>query len=222
MASEVEYRCFVGGLSWSTSDRALADAFRPFGRLLEAKVVVDKDTGRSKGFGFVTFGDEKAMEEAIDRMHGVSLDGRSITVDKAQPKTGSGGGDRGYGGGVGRNYGGGSQDCFKCGKPGHWARECPNGGASGRRPGDRYGGSDRYGSSGNDRDRGGDRYRSRDRYGSDHNGDRNVGRTSSRESGEHAGSDRYIGSGPSRNDSGSYRDRSGPYDRPSVRDAGRS
>jgi RNA recognition motif-containing protein len=67
------------------------------------QVVVDKEMGRSRGFGFVTFADERSMNEAIDRMHGKELEGRPITVNKAQPKTGGGGGwggDR-YGGGGG-------------------------------------------------------------------------------------------------------------------------
>ncbi|KAL7235879.1 hypothetical protein ACSBR1_019209 [Camellia fascicularis] len=90
MSDEVEYRCFVGGLSWSTSDRDLKDAFEKFGHLLEAKVAVDKFSGRSRGFGFVTFDEKKTMEEAIEAMHGMDLDGRTITVEKAQPHQGSG------------------------------------------------------------------------------------------------------------------------------------
>ncbi|CAK9309229.1 unnamed protein product [Citrullus colocynthis] len=101
MADEVEYRCFIGGLSWSTSDRGLKEAFEKFGHLVEAKVVVDKFSGRSRGFGFVTFDEKKAMDEAIKAMNGMDLDGRSITVDKAQPNQGSGrdhDGDRPRGG----------------------------------------------------------------------------------------------------------------------------
>ncbi|KAL6146638.1 hypothetical protein ACLB2K_057316 [Fragaria x ananassa] len=150
MSEEPEYRCFIGGLAWATSDRSLKEAFDKYGKLIEAKVVMDKFSGRSRGFGFVTFDDKKAMEEAIEEMNGIDLDGRTITVDKAQPHQGSGrdyDGDRGrdrggrdrdrgrdYGGG-GRGSGGGG-DCFKCGKPGHFARECPSevsrGGGGGR------------------------------------------------------------------------------------------
>ncbi|MGV7468094.1 hypothetical protein PJI21_29370, partial [Mycobacterium kansasii] len=60
MSEDIEYRCFVGGLSWSTSDRVLKEAFEKFGNLVEAKVVVDKESGRSRGFGFVTFDDRQA------------------------------------------------------------------------------------------------------------------------------------------------------------------
>eukprot|EP00252_Welwitschia_mirabilis_P004391 TRINITY_DN1474_c0_g1_i1.p1 TRINITY_DN1474_c0_g1~~TRINITY_DN1474_c0_g1_i1.p1 ORF type:complete len:220 (+),score=47.35 TRINITY_DN1474_c0_g1_i1:267-926(+) len=202
---EAEYRCFIGGLSWNTSDRSLGAAFEKFGRLVEAKVVLDRYTGRSKGYGFVTFDDKRAMEEAIEAMHGMSLDGRNITVDIAQSKS-SGGGDYGgrsfgggrssggygsrggsYGGRGGRGGYGGGSECFKCGRRGHFARECPDGDSG--RAGDRYGGrSDRYdgGRSGYGPDR------SSDRYGS--------GR--SRNGGYRAGGD------------GDRHNRGGPYDRP--------
>ncbi|KAF5813744.1 putative transcription factor interactor and regulator CCHC(Zn) family [Helianthus annuus] len=207
MSDEVEYRCFIGGLSWSTSDRALKDAFSKFGHLLDAKVVLDKVSGRSRGFGFVTFDEKQAMEDAIEAMNGIDLDGRNITVDKAQPQGGGGGGrdydggrdrdrgrdrgrDRDYGGGRGGGGGGGG-DCFKCGKPGHFARECPSEGGGDR--GSRYGGrDDRYG--------GGGRGGGGGRYGPDRNGDRYSGR--SRDGGGGGGGgDRYS------------RDRSGPYER---------
>ncbi|KAL0917596.1 hypothetical protein M5K25_012670 [Dendrobium thyrsiflorum] len=205
MGDVEEYRCFIGGLSWSMTDNSLKDAFEKFGHLTEAKVVVDKFSGRSRGFGFVTYDEKRAMEDAIDKMNGISLDGRSITVDRAQPQGSSrdrDGGrdydrdrdrDRGRSFGGGRGSGG---DCFKCGKPGHFARECSSDGSRG----DRYGGrDDRYGGR-DDRSGGGG---SSNRYGSDRGGDRYSGR--SRDSGSRggSGSDRYN------------RDRSGPYERPS-------
>jgi heterogeneous nuclear ribonucleoprotein G len=144
MGDGQEYRCFVGGLSRNTTDQGLEDAFRSFGNVLDAKVITDKETGQPRGFGFVNFSDEQSMEDAIESLHGKDLDGRNITVNRAKPKGrdggGGGGGDRGYssGGGGGRGSGGGG-DCFKCGQPGHWARECPGGGGSG-------GGGSRYSS----------------------------------------------------------------------------
>ncbi|XP_054802625.1 glycine-rich RNA-binding protein RZ1A-like [Prosopis cineraria] len=201
MSEADEYRCFIGGLAWSTSDRKLKDTFEKFGNLLEAKVVVDKFSGRSRGFGFVTFDEKKAMEDAIDAMNGMDLDGRTITVDKAQPQQGSrDDGDRyrergrdrdrdrnrDYGGGRSSNGG----ECFKCGKPGHFARECPNEGARGSRYGgkeSRYGGKSSGGGS---------------HYGPDRNADRYSGGRN-RDSGTHgdSGNDRYP------------RDRAGPYER---------
>ncbi|KAJ8504039.1 hypothetical protein OPV22_004925 [Ensete ventricosum] len=86
MSEIEEYRCFIGSLSWSTTDEDLKDAFHKFGQITEAKVVVDKFSGRSRGFGFVTFDDKRAMEEAIEAMNGMDLDGRSILVERAQPQ----------------------------------------------------------------------------------------------------------------------------------------
>ncbi|CAK9208551.1 unnamed protein product [Sphagnum troendelagicum] len=219
MAEVEEYRCFVGGLSRNTTDQGLEDAFRSFGNVIDAKVITDKETGQPRGFGFVNFGDERSMEDAIESLHGKDLDGRNITVNRAKPK-GRDGGDRGYSGGGGRGRdgggGGGGGDCFKCGQPGHWARECPGGGGGGGggggRSGSRYGdqgGSDRYG----DRSGGSDRSRSSGGYGKEgrsENRDRDSGRNG-------AGGDRYgsgSGGGSSRYEGGS-KDRSGPYDRPS-------
>lgn len=171
--------------------------------MFDEQVVVDKFSGRSRGFGFVTFDDKQAMEEAIEAMNGMDLDGRTITVDKAQPHQGSG---RDYDGDRSRDRGGRDRDrdrgrdrdgrgsggeCFKCGKPGHFARECPSEGARG---GGRYGGrDDRYGGGGGGGGGG-------SRYGPDRNGDRSGAR---RDGGSRGGSgaDRFS------------RDRSGPYDR---------
>ncbi|CAI9291527.1 unnamed protein product [Lactuca saligna] len=99
MIDQDEYRCFIGNLSWSTSDRDLKEAFKKFDHLLDAKVVMDRSSGRSRGFGFVTFDDEKSMEDAIEAMNGIDLDGRPISVDKAQPNQGGGGGGRDRDGG---------------------------------------------------------------------------------------------------------------------------
>ncbi|KAL6531846.1 hypothetical protein OROMI_028209 [Orobanche minor] len=119
MGDGEEYRCFVGGLAWATDDKGLEDAFSQYGEVIDSKIINDRDTGRSRGFGFVTFKDEKSMRDAIEAMNGQDLDGRSITVNEAQSRGsggGGGGGGRGYGGGGGgyggggggRSYGGGS------------------------------------------------------------------------------------------------------------------
>ncbi|XP_061947314.1 glycine-rich RNA-binding protein GRP1A-like [Populus nigra] len=104
MAAEVEYRCFVGGLAWATTDQSLQEAFSQYGEIIDSKIINDRETGRSRGFGFVTFNNEKAMRDAIDGMNGQDLDGRNITVNEAQSRGSGGGGGGGYGG---RREGGG-------------------------------------------------------------------------------------------------------------------
>jgi RNA recognition motif-containing protein len=84
-------KLFVGGLSWNTTNETLRGAFERFGEVTEAKVVMDRDTGRSRGFGFVAFKNEDGAAEAKVRMDGADLDGRSIRVNEAENK-----GPRGY------------------------------------------------------------------------------------------------------------------------------
>lgn len=79
-------KLFVGGLSWDTSDDGLRAAMERFGSLQEVKVITDRDTGRSRGFGFVTFDDDSAADQAVSEMDGTELDGRSIKVNEAQEK----------------------------------------------------------------------------------------------------------------------------------------
>ncbi|XP_016650474.1 PREDICTED: glycine-rich RNA-binding protein GRP1A [Prunus mume] len=104
-SAEIEFRCFVGGLAWATDNDALERAFSPFGEIIESKIINDRETGRSRGFGFVTFSNEKAMRDAIEGMNGQNLDGRNITVNEAQSR-GSGGGGGGNGGGAPPREGG--------------------------------------------------------------------------------------------------------------------
>ncbi|MGE0791134.1 MAG: RNA recognition motif domain-containing protein [Sandaracinaceae bacterium] len=88
-------KLFVGGLAWATTDENLHQAFAAYGEVLEAKVITDRETGRSRGFGFVTFADGKAADEAVANMDGAELDGRTINVDEAReraPRAGGGGG----------------------------------------------------------------------------------------------------------------------------------
>jgi cold-inducible RNA-binding protein len=112
-------KLYVGNLPYSVRDEDLQQSFSEFGSVSSAKVMMERDTGRSKGFGFVEMGSDAEAQAAINGMNGQSLGGRSITVNEARPmearppRTGGyGGGDRsgggGYGGGGDRGgYGGG-------------------------------------------------------------------------------------------------------------------
>jgi RNA recognition motif-containing protein len=103
-------KLFVGGLSWNTDDSLLRREFERFGDIEEAVVISDRETGRSRGFGFVTFKDASAGQQAIQEMNGTTLDGRTIAVNEAQeraPRGGGGGGGFGGGGGGGPRRGGG-------------------------------------------------------------------------------------------------------------------
>ncbi len=91
-------KLFAGGLSWSTDDDSLRRAFEAFGKVVEAKVILDRETGRSRGFGFVTFADDAAADQAIAEMNGKELDGRAIRVNEAEAKKPFGGGGGGRGG----------------------------------------------------------------------------------------------------------------------------
>ncbi len=98
-------RLFIGGLSWDTDDTGLRAAFERFGQLDDVKVITDRESGRSRGFGFVTFGDNASAQQAINEMNGTELDGRTLNVNEAQERSrggGGGGGGRGGGGGGGR------------------------------------------------------------------------------------------------------------------------
>jgi RNA recognition motif-containing protein len=99
-------KLFVGGLSWDTTDDGLRQAFASYGEITEAKVITDRDTRRSRGFGFVTFAQDEDAKKAISQMDGTSLDGKTIKVNEAQeksPRGGRPGGGFGGGRGSGRN-----------------------------------------------------------------------------------------------------------------------
>jgi RNA recognition motif-containing protein len=102
-------KLFVGGLSWGTTDDGLSSAFSQFGEIVEAKVITDRETGRSRGFGFVTYSNDDGASKAIAAMDGTELDGRTIKVNEAEdkPARSGGGGRGGYGGGRGGRGGGG-------------------------------------------------------------------------------------------------------------------
>jgi RNA recognition motif-containing protein len=99
-------KLFVGGLSWDTTDEGLRQAFATYGEITEAKVITDRDTGRSRGFGFVTFAQNEDATSAISKMDGTNLDGKTIKVNEAQEKGPRQGGRSGGGFGGGRGGGG--------------------------------------------------------------------------------------------------------------------
>jgi RNA recognition motif-containing protein len=125
-------KLYVGNLAYSMRDDSLQQAFSEFGTVTSAKVMMDRDTGRSKGFGFVEMGSDQEAQAAIRGMHGQSVDGRALVVNEARPREerpgGFGGGGGGYGGG-GRSGGGGGG----------------YGGGGGRSGGGGYGGGGRGG-----------------------------------------------------------------------------
>ncbi|KAK3354105.1 RNA recognition domain-containing protein [Neurospora tetraspora] len=102
-------KLFVGGLSWNTDDNMLRAKFEEFGAVEEAVVVKDRDTGRSRGFGFVRYGSDADAENAIANMDGQEFDGRRVRVDKASDRAGGGGGGGFRQGGRGGYQGGGQQ-----------------------------------------------------------------------------------------------------------------
>ena len=140
-------KLYVGNLPYSVRDEDLQQSFGQFGSVTSAKVMMERDTGRSKGFGFVEMGSDAEAQAAINGMNGQPLGGRSVVVNEARPmearppRTGGGGfggGDRsgggGYGGGGDRSGGGGYGGGDRSGGGGY------GGGGGGRSGGGGYGG----------------------------------------------------------------------------------
>lgn len=107
-------KIYVGNLPWSTTSATLETLFSAHGTVQSSEVISDRETGRSRGFGFVEMDSDDACQRAIQALNGVEVDGRAITVNEAReraPRTGGGGGGGGgrggRGGGGGRGYGGG-------------------------------------------------------------------------------------------------------------------
>src|SRR5918996_6063133 len=99
-------KLYIGGLSYGTTDKQLEDLFATHGTVESARVITDKFTGRSKGFGFVEMGSGAEAQTAIQALNGTDFDGRNITVNEARPqekRSGFGGDRRGGSGGGGRN-----------------------------------------------------------------------------------------------------------------------
>jgi cold-inducible RNA-binding protein len=99
-------KLFVGGLNYSTDTAGLRRGFERFGEVDDVAVINDRDTGRSRGFGFVTFSDRAAGERAMQEMDGSELDGRTLRVNEAAERAPRGGGGGGFGGGGGGGGGG--------------------------------------------------------------------------------------------------------------------
>jgi RNA recognition motif-containing protein len=114
-------KLYVGNLTFGVTDAELEQMFAAHGTVQSAQVITDRDTGRSKGFGFVEMGSDQEAQAAIAAMNGKDVNGRTLTVNEARPKEGGGGGGGrggyggggggggrgGYGGGGGGGYGGG-------------------------------------------------------------------------------------------------------------------
>ena len=106
-------RIYVGNLSFRTTEDTLRDAFSQYGEVVSASIVTDRETGRSRGFGFVEMNDQTQANAAIEAMNGPDFEGRTLTVNEARPRTdrgpgnyGGGGNRGGYGGGGGGGGGG--------------------------------------------------------------------------------------------------------------------
>jgi RNA recognition motif-containing protein len=98
-------KLYVGNLAYSVTSEALEQMFLEFGTVVSAQVIQDRDTGRSKGFGFVEMQTDDAAQRAIAGMHEKDFGGRALTVNEAKPREGGGGGRGGFGGGGGgRRY----------------------------------------------------------------------------------------------------------------------
>ncbi len=103
---------YVGNLPYSTTDSELQEMFSPHGEVRKAQVIIDRETGRSRGFGFVEMADDQQAQAAIAAMNGQDMGGRKLVVNEAKPREarpagGGRGGWGGGGGGSGRSYGGG-------------------------------------------------------------------------------------------------------------------
>ena len=108
METTTTMNIYVGNISYQMNDDDLRNAFEPYGEVESARVIMDRDTGRSKGFAFVEMPDRDEAMAAIEALNGKEIDGRSVTVNEARPRpAGGGGGRRGGFGGGGGGFGGG-------------------------------------------------------------------------------------------------------------------
>lgn len=102
-------KLYVGNLSFDTSEARLREIFEEFGPVNSANLIIDRETGRPRGFGFVEMGDADSAKAAIEKLNGSNVDGRDLVVNEARPRAAGGGGGGGFrgGGGGGRGGGGG-------------------------------------------------------------------------------------------------------------------
>lgn len=109
----MEKKLYVGNLSYSVTETSLQDLFSQAGEVASARIITDRASGRSKGFGFVEMSTEDGAQSAIDKFNGQEFEGRKLTVNEArpmEPRSGGGGGRGGFGGGGGRGgFGGGGR-----------------------------------------------------------------------------------------------------------------
>ena len=105
-ARDSDMKLYVGNLSFKTTEAQLRDLFAQYGDVTSASLVMDRDTGRPRGFGFVEFASPEHAQAAITGLHGQNVDGRPLTVNEARPKEDRGGGRGGFGGGGGGGRGG--------------------------------------------------------------------------------------------------------------------
>jgi RNA recognition motif-containing protein len=103
-------KLYVGNLTYGITDAQLNDMFTAFGQVKSAQVVMDRETGQSKGFGFVEMSDDNEARAAIAGLNGQQVEGRSLTVNEARPREDRGGGGRRSGGGGGYGGGGGGSN----------------------------------------------------------------------------------------------------------------
>ncbi len=134
-------KLYVGNLAYSVRDESLQESFSQFGTVISAKVMMDRETGRSKGFGFVEMSTDAEAQAAIDGMNGQPLEGRAIVVNVARPREDRPGGGGGFGGG-GRSGGGGGYGGGRSGGGGYGGGGGGGygGGGGGRSGGGGYGG----------------------------------------------------------------------------------
>jgi RNA recognition motif-containing protein len=111
-------KLYVGGLPYSTTEQQLTELFSPHGSVTSAKVITDKFTGQSRGFGFVEMATNEEAQKSITALNGTAMAGRTITVNEAKPQEKRTGGGGGGGGGYGGGGGGGGGD--RGGRGGRW------------------------------------------------------------------------------------------------------